>query len=67
MFTGGAEEEGVWLLQVQKHLVSDGHLSFSKRAKRLFISRTHFRLDVVKQQRERPAAEPIHLHAIQNK
>lgn len=59
--TRGAEEEGLRFPQVQVHLIGDGHLSMGKGAEGLLISRTHFSLNVIKEQREGPAAELLHL------
>ena len=55
------EEEGVGFPQVLVHLISDGHLSVGEGAERLFIGRTHLSPNVVKQQREGPAAKLLHL------
>lgn len=55
------EEEGLGFFQVLVHGVGDDHLSVSQGAESPFISGTHLLLDVIKQQREAPAAKPLHL------
>lgn len=55
------EEEGLRFSQVLVHCISDGHLSVGEGGEGLFISRTHLSLDVIKQQREGPAAKLLHL------
>lgn len=61
VLTCGAEQEGGRFSQVPVHCVSEVHLSVGEGAERLFVGRTHFRLDVVEQQREGAAAKLFHL------
>lgn len=55
------EEEGLGFFQVLVHGVGDGHLSMSEGAESPFISGTHLALNVIKEQREAPAAKLLHL------
>lgn len=55
------EEEGLGFSQVLVHGISDNHLSLSEGAESLFISGTYLTLNVIKKQREAPAAKLLHL------
>lgn len=55
------EEEGLGFSQVLVHGITDNHLSLSEGAESLLISGTHLPLDVIKEQREAPAAKLLHL------
>ena len=51
------EEELRWLMEVLVDLIGNGDLRRSKRLVEALVGLTHVRLDVVEEQRKRPAAE----------
>lgn len=55
------EEEVLRLVQMLVHFISDNRLCMSEGAESPFISWTHLTFNVIKEQREAPAAKLLHL------